>query len=676
MNLKDFFASKDNPPELFWSLVIEPDWVQAGAWYIKDGQADVISLSPPTPWEGDGELLSAVDAALSASAQKFPEEYPDPQKTVFGVGSSWIKDGEIGQEYLDKIKRICEELSLTPTGFVVLPEAIAHLYKSEEGSPMNAIILGLGKNSLEISVFNLGNLVGSSKVVRSVSLVDDVIEGLSRFDGASPLPSRIIVFDGRGGELVEAKDLLSGVSWEENQTIKFLHTPKVEILESDKKVWATALAGASEMAGITKISKQEEVKLPQEAVPTENFGFVIGKDIAQNIEQQPAPPADVPQTLPVSLPKVNWFKNINFGGKKFFSLTSILGIFLTVLILFWWFYPKAVVTIYVSPKTFNEVFEISFDEGEIVKEQVSGEKTKSTTGTKLVGERAKGTVSLRNGTDISIDFAAGTTLVSSSNLKFTLDEDVSVAAAIDADNPGVSGAKVTAVDLGAQYNLAKDEVFKIGNYPKADAYAKSTEDFSGGSSREIPAVAKDDQEKLRDELKNELLGNAKRKFSEKTNQNQIFVDSLTLFEVSDESFSHRIGDESDVLKLDLSIDAQGIVTEKQKLASFVKDNLKDKIPDGFVLRDNQIEYLFEFVDADGGKYNFKMTTSVNFLPEVKIDQIVKKIAGRLPEIVEEYLTSIPGFTRAEIRINPHFPGRFGALPRVGKNITIEVVAEK
>ena len=93
----------------------------------------------------------------------------------------------------------------------------------------------------------MGNLVGTSSVARSVSLADDVVEGLSRFEGASPLPSRIIIFNGRGGELEEARDTLSGVAWDQNTKIQFLHTPKVEILESDKKVLATSLAGAAEI---------------------------------------------------------------------------------------------------------------------------------------------------------------------------------------------------------------------------------------------------------------------------------------------------------------------------------------------------------------------------------------------------------------------------------------------
>jgi len=689
MNLKDFFAQKENPPELYWSLVIEPGWVQAGIWHMKEGVADIIAVSPTTAWEGDGELLGATDAALSSAVAKLPEKFTEPTKTVFGVGSSWVKGGEIAEVHLAKIKKICTELSLVPTGFVILPEAVAHLIKSEEGAPANAVILGLGKEFLDISVFSLGNLVGSATVARSVSLVDDVIEGLSRFGGVGTLPSRIIVFDGREGELDEARDALTGASWEEVKGVKFLHTPKVEILDSDKKILATSLAGAAELGGVSGVSSTgvENISEVKKGPSAEELGFVVGGDVSQTPATLPLP--TIPTTPPAPPPSIKIldhlrglfakfsFPKFDFPNKKKLYLWGvILGVFLVGLVCYWWFYPKATVAIYVSPKKFEEEFDISFDANELAKVDVSGEKTKSVSGIKLVGEKAKGAISLRNGTASAINFPGGTILVSSGDLRFTLDNTASVSAAIDADNPGTASGDVIAADIGAAYNLAKDEVFKIGNYPKADAYAKSTADFSGGSSREISAVAGEDREKLLQDLTQELTEKSKSEFLAKISPDQIFVDSLVSLKTQEESFSHKVGDEADTLKLNLSVNAEGIISDRQKLADVVRERLKETIPQGFVLRDSQIGYEFEFVGENEGKYDFKVKVNVNFLPEVKSEEIVAKVSGRLPEVVEKYLSEVPGFSRAEIHLTPRFPGRFGTLPRVRKNITIEIVAEK
>src|SRR4030066_36224 len=114
------------------------------------------------------------------------------------------------------MRKVCTDLSLEPSGFVVLPEAIAHLLKSKEGASLNAITLGVGKENLEVSVFKLGNLVGSTVIPRSVSLADDVVEGLARFSSGEPLPSRILIYDGKEGEIEEEKQALMNTSWEEN----------------------------------------------------------------------------------------------------------------------------------------------------------------------------------------------------------------------------------------------------------------------------------------------------------------------------------------------------------------------------------------------------------------------------------------------------------------------------
>ena len=103
-----------------------------------------------------------------------------------------------------------------------------------------------------------------------------------------------------------------------------------------------------------------------------------------------------------------------------FLAICFLGIFSI-----WWFVPKATVTIYVSPKSLDEKLSLTVDAskssidtkksvipGQELSVEESGEKTNSTTGTKLVGEKAKGTVEIRNGTASPIKLSSGTVISS------------------------------------------------------------------------------------------------------------------------------------------------------------------------------------------------------------------------------------------------------------------------
>lgn len=241
--------------EYFWSVAIEDGQIQAGIWTIHEDKAKILSIATPSHW-ADKDLIDAADATLSSATQNLAtEEEIEPTKAVFGLPPSWIEEGHIKKEFLEKIKSICDKLSLTPTGFVVLPEAIANFVKSEEGTPASAVIIGVGENLLDISVFRLGNLSGTVNVARSVSIVEDVLEGLARFTDVNPIPSRFLLYNSNKANLEEAKDQLTkeDLVGDFKDKVKLLHTPQVEIIDPERKIIAISLAGASEIGSVTKI---------------------------------------------------------------------------------------------------------------------------------------------------------------------------------------------------------------------------------------------------------------------------------------------------------------------------------------------------------------------------------------------------------------------------------------
>lgn len=735
MDFKSFLSGeKTVKKDYYWSLVLEPGWVQAGIWSVADGKADVSSVSPATPWEEEADLIGAVDTALSAASQNLPEDAEEPSKTVFGVPPSWVKDGQIKSEYLNKIKKICVDLSLQPAGFVVLPEAIAHLAKSEEGAPLNAIVLGVGQESIELVVFRLGNLVGTTNIARSVSVADDVVEGLTRFSSPEPLPSRFLVYDGKGGELEEVRQSLLSNDWAGNEKIKFLHTPKVEIIGPERKVIATSLAGASELTNITTISSStrkeqtfaetetenlskeeiENIKEPESQVSPEEFGFVVGEDVAKTRElaqetksQVSLPQENVPgqssekpkinvrSFIPTKLTqglKINFPKS-NISQSKARNLLIIGGVILVLLFgggfAFWWFYPKAAVTIYISPKSLDQNVALIVDSkggstdvsksllaGEIIQTEVNGEKSQPTSGTKLVGDKAKGTVKIQNGTANVINLVAGTALASTNNLKFTLGSSASVSAALSPSAPGEATVDVSASDIGAEYNLANGEIFKIGNYPKSEVDAIATLDFSGGSSRQISAVSADDQKTLENDLTNELTDQAKGDLGTKVPADKYLIESSISGTATSKNFSAKVGDEATNLKLDMSIAVTGIVVQKADLFDVAKNTLQTRVPSGYVLRNDQVSIQFNLKDSKNGIYNFDLSLIANLLPEINTDEISGKIRGRKSSIAESYFATIPGFGHAEINYNSRIVNAFGTLPNVAKNISIEVAAER
>jgi len=356
--------------------------------------------------------------------------------------------------------------------------------------------------------------------------------------------------------------------------------------------------------------------------------------------------------------------------------SSIVQFFIAGFV-YWWVYPKAGVVVYVSPKKLDESIQIELDKDLSFREvnvSISGDKTSSTTGVKTVGEKAKGNVKIQNGTSSPVELSEGIKIVSSSGLGFEISKSASVSAAISPSSPGTGIVEVIASGIGPEYNLAKDEIFKVSNYPKSEVDGISTDNFSGGSSREISAVSEKDSESLKESLVKELDGKAKEQFISQLNESELLIEESMEYEETNVDFSNNVGDEASTLKLGLNLDVKAKIVKKTEITQKALEALSGKIPEGFVLRDDQIFFDFDQDEKDKDLYDVGIT--VNLLPKIDTDEVAKNITGKYPDLAREYLSSSAGFEEVEFKIKPLFPGKLGTLPHITKKITVELSAKK
>ncbi len=682
--------------EYFWSLVIDEEWVQASIWTIEKNDGDeagkgatsVKFVSEPIAYGGEADLVSASDSALSSIARQLPEDAEEPSKTVFGVNPAWVEGGQIVREHLDDIRLLCSKLSLNPVGFVVLPEAIAHFATQEEGAPLSGVVVGIGETALDVSVFRLGNLVGTVNVSRSNSVSDDLVEGLTRFGPGDPFPSRFLLYDSRLANLEEAKQELIKYDWMHNEKLKFLHTPQVDVVTPRDKMIAVSFAGAFEMAGVKDVifAKKENVanlgphdaNMDEVLVEADEMGFASGRDVSLengNGETRTAralPFLKKPSVFngrKMTLPGFHFgsrFIGVNGDEKLALIIIGILSLLL-VLIAAWWFLPKSIVAITVVPKKleFKKKLDLKTLAGRTISTSVSGDKTRSSSGTKTIGQSAKGQVDVENGTASEISVPANTQIATSNGLKFTTDTSLTVPAAASPHSPGVAGVAVTAAGFGSDYNLAKGETFQVGTHSKLEVDAVATSDFSGGSSQEVVAVSKDDLKSLLDSLTSDLVEKGKSEMTGKVSEDEVLVESTLIATPSSKLFDHSAGDEASSVKLTEKVNVTATVVSKATLLEMARSSV-GTIPTGYEFNDDSVAFSFE-------KTDIKFT--INLVPKIDKDSLAKKIAGFRPVAVRGILASLPGFQSAEINTTPTLPGFLGTLPHVARNIKIEIVTE-
>lgn len=725
-----------NSNEYFWSIVVEPGSATAAVWLRDRDETRVLSIGQSIPWNETDELVASVDAALSSAVEELPESSPEPTKTVFGVVPSWVEGGQIKKEYLSLIKEVSEKLSLSPVGFVIVPEAIAHEIKHSEGAPLTGVVIGVSKQTLDVSVYKLGNLLGTVQVGRSVTVFEDVIEGLSRFKlQGEAIPSRFILYGASSGELTEVKDTLTLADWKENAVgLTFLHTPQIVVSDGAKKAIALSFAGSSEMGEVKKLSIPEVEVAPDEMLEADDsvlqtpeeltdLGFVSEGDIANirpivHEDEHPLAPhshkknplaqlSQVPamigaffkkknvapkpqartQELHVQGPKKKFFNPLAQGGstKKFVGATA--GGIIVLLVIAWWAFPKADITVYVAPQVISGRADLTLDSGQgeldvagkivpshAVSGSVTGSKTKQATGSKTTGERAKGKITIRNGTSVPVKLAAGAFVAVRSDLRFSLDESASIAAAESPTTPGSAELSVTAEKIGPEFNIAQGESLTVSNYPKSEVDAVVSENaITGGTSRQVVAVSKADIDEVVAQLTEELKAQATSELSQKVPDTDAFIASTVTTSVSSRDVSAKAGDEASDVTATMTVDAQGVSITKHDLTTIATDVLSSDVPSGFTLRPEQIDAKFS-VSGNTNPIPAQLTLSARLLPNTNPDEIIKKTLGTRPERISEVLRSIPGFVRAEVSITPRLPGPIRVIPFRRKSVTLSVVS--
>src|SRR5579872_6087526 len=130
---------KKVPSEYFLALLFRDEKIHAVVFEQLTGRIQVIgegkaALSTPLERASDEVLLDACDKAISIAEESLPNGI-QTHKTVFGVKETWVEDAHITKDYLARLKTLSDQLDLKPIGFLVFPEAIAHLLQKEEGAP-------------------------------------------------------------------------------------------------------------------------------------------------------------------------------------------------------------------------------------------------------------------------------------------------------------------------------------------------------------------------------------------------------------------------------------------------------------------------------------------------------------------------------------------------------------
>lgn len=435
---------------------------------------------------------------------------------------------------------------------------------------------------------------------------------------------------------------------------------------------------------VTEPVEQEDPEI--EPIPEE-----IDEDEIE-IEKPVKPDTVVVKEKSRRLPKTRF--KVRVPWKVLFGLILIVGLLAGGT---WWMFSRvtATLTLYLKPQLLEKEFLVTVDpeaeqsrpeeevlKGEVLSVEVEGSESTAATGKSLIGDKAQGEVTIFNDTDTPRTLEAGTRLTASGDLVFTLDSEVTIASkSVDLNNdqpfsPGQATVAVTASAIGTEYNLKAQSAFRVANFSQSILLARNTAEFTGGTSREIDAVSKTDQTNVAEALETSLDNKALDELRKKLSSGQALIESSMTEEWVDQEYSHKVGEEAEQVSITGSKSYSVVTYSVKEFQELAKERLATDVPAQKQMA-TEITTDFRLVeDSEDEGYVFSVVTKSQLLQELNQDNIKEKIAGKTPESVRGYLTSLPSVADIEETLSPKLHGFLYRYPFEVERIEVVVEAQR
>lgn len=317
--------------------------------------------------------------------------------------------------------------------------------------------------------------------------------------------------------------------------------------------------------------------------------------------------------------------------------------------------------------------------GSILSSTVDSTKEVDTTGSKIIGDKAKGEVTIYNKTSSSVSLSKNTKLTytgKSTDLSYTTDDSVTIPAASSTEpSPGTivttageSKVDITALDIGDSYNIDDDKSLEVKGYSKSEVEAKTKDKITGGKSETVKIVSADDRINLSTALLSESTKKIIEDITKKLATSQKLVAGSVQTKVTKETFNKNEGDQIDKLSLTQFVSADGLIYFDSELNKFLDEYVKDQVPENFVLssqtRDVTVEVLGNSTSSvlSSTEADLQVTLKTFVVPDIKEEEIKQELAGKTPAEAGKILGSIKNVNNYEFNLSPSIPF-FGKVPR-------------
>lgn len=340
------------------------------------------------------------------------------------------------------------------------------------------------------------------------------------------------------------------------------------------------------------------------------------------------------------------------------------------------------INVLVSANTTNASETDNVFPGELFLVEKELEQTSPATGTKNVGGKAKGNVTVTNAWESNArKFSAGTKFTNSGKTFLATSDFTVPGSSIVAGNVVVGTVKteIEAENAGEEYNI-KAGKFVIVGLPDAQQekiYANSSADMAGGFTKEVKVVSQTDFDNAKSKILDTINSGIDSELRSKASGKKILDAAIESPEPELVS-SVKVDEEAEEFTLKIKIQKQAMAFSFSGYKEFLIKELQAQAPSDKMVAIPSDEDIGLVVDSRSyDKKEMKLVNNINakIASKISTDVIKNSILGKSQGFVENYIKDQdPEFT-AEISFKPAWLKRIPDLKR-NVNISIKYVAKE
>jgi hypothetical protein len=275
-------------------------------------------------------------------------------------------------------------------------------------------------------------------------------------------------------------------------------------------------------------------------------------------------------------------------------------------------------------------------------------------------QKASGTVIFINKTTQEITIPPGVIVSTSTgeNVKFTTVTTVTLPAFYQSQ----AEARIVALDPGPQGNVGAYLINKVEGALAFKVQVYNPSPTSGGTLKPVNVVTKEDKERLKGLVLQNLHQEAYQTFLSQLPPDSFLIPQTITVIPAQESYDHFVDEVADQLGLELKAVAVALAVSRSDLKVLASEALSPQIPSGYELLAEEMKFEALEAQEEDGKYQVKLKVKAPAVAKIDKALVRDEIRGLpIPKAIEK-LKALPLRREPYLEISPSWLGRVPWLP--------------